>query len=340
MGLRLDGASRLNRYGVVVAAVLCCLAFSGGHLTGGTTLRLTQTISLSGVAGRIDHLAVDAFGKRLFVCALGNDTVEVIDLQKAARVHSIAGLGNPQGVGYAPGAGRLYVTNGKDGICNIYDGKSFALLGHVDFKDDADNVRYDNATRKIYVGYGKGGLGIIDTETGKNVGSIRLPGHPEAFVLETQGPRIFVNTPTARDVAVVDRAQARVIANWATDGASSNFPLALDEANHRLFVGCRSPARLVVLSTESGSVVTTIATSGDIDDVFYDEKRHCLYAICGAGRLDIIEQIDRDSYKASAPFETAAGARTGLFVPELNSVFVAVPHRGSHEAEIRRYTVE
>ena len=324
-----------------IATTLVLLFSSFGvSNAGGAALRIDQTIPLPEVEGRIDHLAVDVLANRLFVCALGNNSVEVIDLQKGERVRSIARLGTPQGVAYALASGRLYVANDKGGICNIYDGKSFVPLGSVDFKDDADNVRYDNAADRIYVGYGKGDLGIIDAKTAKCVGSIKLPAHPEAFVLEKEGPRIFVNVPTARRIAVVDRAQGKVIAAWKSDGAFANFPIALDESNHRLFIGCRFPAKLVVLNTDSGSVVTSIEISGDTDDIFYDAKRHRLYAVCGDGSVDVIDQVDRDNYKASAKIETASGARTGLFVPELSALFVAIPHRGSQGAEIRRYAVE
>jgi DNA-binding beta-propeller fold protein YncE len=322
----------------VVVFLGLCVPFTA--FAGSPVLRLVQKISLTGVEGRIDHLAVDASGNRLFVCALGNNTLEIIDLRKGERVHSFAGLGSPQGVGYASAAARLYVSNDQDGACNIYDGKSFALLGQVSFKNDADNMRYDRPSGRMYVGFGTGGLGIIDTSSGKSVGAIGLSGHPEAFVLETKGPRIFVNIPTAHCVAVVDRTQARVIANWTMEDASANFPMGLDETNHRLFVGCRSPARLIVLDTESGRVVQTIGISGDADDIFWDEKRHCLYVICGAGRVDLIEQQDRGGYRAIASLETSAGARTGLFVPELHSLFVAVPRQGNHDAEIRRYAIE
>lgn len=326
---------------IATAGAMCfCFPLAGGHTVSAAALRVAQTIPLSGVEGRIDHLAVDVPANRLFLCALGNNSVEIIDLKKGERVHSIAGLGNPQGVAYAFAQGRLYVANDKEGACNIYDGESFALLGRIDFKDDADNVRYDSAAKRIYVGYGKGDLGIVDAETGKSVGSITLAGHPEAFVLEKDGTRIFINIPTARQVAVVDRAQGKLIATWKSLGAFANFPIALDESNHRLFIGCRLPAKLVVLNTESGAVVTSIGISGDNDDIFYDEKRHRLYAICGEGSVDVIDQIDRDTYRAMSTTETASGARTGLFVPELRSLFVAVPHRGNQVAEIRRYAVE
>ena len=141
-------------------------------------------------------------------------------------------------------------------------------------------------------------------------------------------------------MAVVDRDKGEVIATWKTDLAFGNFPMALDEANHRLFVGCRLPSRLVVLNTDSGDVVAKIDISGDPDDLFYDSKRHRIYAICGAGKIDVIEQIDANSYKPSTKIDTAPGARTGLFVPESDTLFVAVPHRGSQQAEIRCYRVE
>ena len=325
-------------------ALAIVIAVVGDHLAaaepGGAGLELKQTISLSGVEGRVDHLALDAAGDRLFVCALGNNTAEILDLRKGQRIHSIAGLGSPQGIAYIPELDRLFIANDKGGICKIYDAKSFQPVGEIDLKDDADNVRYDDSSKRVYVGFGSGGIGIINAVDGKQVGSIKLAAHPEAFELERQSHRIFVNVPNARHVAVVDRDKGEVIATWRTDLAFGNFPIALDEANHRLFVGCRIPSRLVVLNTESGDVVAKLGISGDSDDVFYDSKRHRLYAICGAGKIDIIEQTDANNYKAVAKIDTADGARTGLFVPERDSLFVAVPHRGSQSAEIRCYQVK
>lgn len=222
----------------------------------------------------------------------------------------------------------------------MYDAKSFQLIAKVDFQDDADNMRYDSATKQIYVGFGSGGIGIINATDGKRVGSIKLAAHPEAFVLEKAGRRIFVNVPNASHVAVIDRDKREVTARWKTDGASANFPMAFDETNHRLFIGCRNPAKLVVLNTDSGDVVTTVDISGDPDDVFYDAKRRRLYAICGAGYVEIIGQADPNTYKPGAKVPTANGARTGLFVPERDALFIAVPHRGTQAAEIRQYRVQ
>ena len=321
-------------------ALLSCGAVFTAYAQTEVPLKLTQTIPLPGVEGRIDHLAVDLAGHRLFLCALGNNTVEVIDYEKGARIHSIAGLGAPQGVAYVPETNRIFVANDKDGLCNVYDGKSFALLGSAKLEDDADNVRYDSAAKLIYVGFGKGGLGVLDAQSGKRITALKLSGHPEAFALEKNGPRIFVNVPTARHVAVVDRKKGEVTATWKTDWAFANYPLALDETSHRLFVGCRLPPKIVVLNSDSGAVVTSFKIGGDADDVFYDAARHRLYAICGEGTADVIDQINRDTYKMFAKIPTVSGARTGLFVPELNSLFVAVPHHEKQTAELRRYAVE
>src|SRR6266516_857362 len=304
------------------------------------TFKLKQTIALPGVEGRIDHFALDVAGERLFVCALGNNTVEILDLRKGERIHSITGLGAPQGIAYIPELNRIFVANDKGGICKIYDGKSFEAVGELDFKDDADNVRYDDTTKKVYVGFGSGGIAVVNAPDGKQIGSIKLSAHPEAFELEKTGKRIFANVPNSRHVAVIDRDKSAVVAIWKTDLAFANFPMALDEAHHSLFIGCRMPSKLVVLNTDSGDVVAKIDISGDPDDVFYDRKRHRIYAICGAGKVDIIEQTDANNYKALTKIDTANGVRTGLFVPERDTLFVAVPHRGSQQAEIRCYQVE
>ena len=325
-------------------ALVIAIAAVGNYLdaaeSGDPPLQLKQTIALPGVEGRIDHFALDPAGDRLFVSALGNNTVEVLELGKGQQIHSIAGLGAPQGIAYIPELGRLFVANDTGGVCRMYDAKSYQTVGEMNFKDDADNVRYDDSSKRIYVGFGSGGIGIINAADGKQIGSFKLSAHPEAFELEKQGNRIFVNLPNARQVAVIDREKGAVIATWKTNGAFGNFPMAFDEANHRLFVGCRIPSKLVVLNTESGEVIGKIDISGDSDDVFYDSKRHRIYAICGAGKIDIIEQTDANNYKTLSKIDTANGARTGLFVPERDNLFVAVPHRGSQAAEIRCYQIK
>jgi DNA-binding beta-propeller fold protein YncE len=295
---------------------------------------------LTNVEGRIDHLGIDLARERLFVCALANGTVEILDLHKDRREHSIIGLGAPQGIAYLPWLDRLVIANKHGGVVKFYDGKSFQFLSQLSLGDDADNVRYDEVAKRVYVGFGDGGIAMIDPATGKQIGSIKLSAHPEAFELERQGTRMFVNLPNSRQVGLIDRKEGKLIKTWRTDAATGNFPMALDEPNHRLLIGCRLPPKMVVLNTDSGEVVARTDLSGDPDDIFHDGERHRFYVICGSGEIDVIEQADPNSYKISAKIETAPGARTGLFVPDRQTLFVAVPHRGTQEAEIRIYQVE
>lgn len=300
-------------------------------------LRMVQTIPLPNVEGRIDHLTVDLKGQRLFIAALGNNTVEIVDLRAGERTQSIRGLQEPHGVSFIPEFNKLFVANGKSGACDVFDGSSLKHVKSVKLSDDADNVRHDVAAGRIYVGYSNGALGIIDAASGDRIGEIKLEGHPESFQLEKSGPRIFVNIPTAKQIAVVDRQKRAVIVAWPTGDAAANYPMALDEAHHRLFVGFRKPARLVVFDTESGKVVANLESPGDADDIFYDSSRRRVYVSGGEGSIGIFQQKDADHYESMPKIPTAAGARTALFVPELNRLYLAVPHRGSQRAEVRVY---
>jgi YVTN family beta-propeller protein len=299
-------------------------------------LRLEKTIELPEVQGRIDHLSVDVKGQRLFVSALGNNTVEVIDLKASKRLKTIGGLREPQGVLYVPATDRLYVANAKDGSVQVFDGSSYAALKTLDYGDDADNLRYDAGRKRIYVGYGGGALGEIDEENNK-AGEIKLDAHPESFQLEKDSPRIYVNLPGSRKVAVLDREKRAAIATWSTGMALSNYPMALDQANHRLFVITRLPARLLVFDTNSGQVVQRLTAVGDCDDVFYDQTRKRIYTIGGEGSIYVFEQQDADHYKESARLTTVPGARTGFFSPELDRLFLAVRRHGDQVAAIRVY---
>jgi DNA-binding beta-propeller fold protein YncE len=280
-------------------------------------------------------MAADFAGQRLFVAALGNNTVEVLDLKAGATIQSLSGFAEPQGITYVPEYNCVFVANGQDGTCRILDGQSFKTIASVQCGEDADNVRYDAKAGRIYVGYGDGALVALDAKTGGKLADIKLAGHPESFRLESSGPRIFVNVPKADQIAVVDRQEGKVNSTWPLKEAKANFPLILDEANHRLFAGCRNPARLLVFDYAAGRLVTSIPISRDTDDLFYDNANKLLYISCGQGAIEVIRQTDADHYTALQPVGTAAGARTSLFVPELKIFCLAVPHRGGQSAEIR-----
>lgn len=308
-------------------------------LAGGQTpslLRLEKTVELPDVQGRIDHMSVDVKGQRLFVSALGNNTVEVIDVKEGKRIKTIAGPREPQGVLYVPDNDRLYVANGKDGSVQIYDGTSYALLKTMEYGDDADNLRYDFGRRRVYVGYGSGAIGEIDNQDEK-AGEIKVDAHPESFQLSKDDSRIYVNLPKSRRVAVLDRDKHSIIATWGTGMAFANYPMALDETDHRLFVVTRFPARMLVFDANSGKTIQSLPVIGDCDDVFYDKARKRIYASGGEGGISIVEQKDADRYADAGRIATVKGARTSFFSPDLDRFFLAVRRQGSQPAAIRIY---
>ena len=305
----------------------------------GAPLRLEKTIILSDVQGRIDHMSIDGENERLFVAALGNNTVEVVDLKQAKRVHSIPGLHEPQGVLYLPALKRLFVANGEDGTVRIFDGSSYAGVKTIRLRDDADNIRYDAERHLIYVGHGRGGLAVLQ-EDGTKSTDIALDAHPESFRLEKSGSHIFVNLPDSRKIAVINRRKGSVITSWGTAGGLSNYPMALDEADHRLFVVCRAPAELLVLDTGTGRIVAKLPSVGDCDDVFYDAAQKRIYASGGEGAVSVFQQQDADHYREIARVVTVKGARTSFFSPELHHLYVAVRRQGGESAAIRVYATE
>src|SRR5712692_514484 len=301
-------------------------------------LTLVGSIDLPRVEGRIDHLALDAANQRLYVAALGNNTVEVLDVRAAGtHLKSLPGFREPQGIAVVADTKAVAIANGQGEGVQLVSADDYRPGPMVRLGDDSDNVRYDPSAKRVYVGFGSGALAAIDPAAAKVLAEAKLAGHPESFQLERSGSRIFVNVPTADHIAVVDRRGMKVVATWPVVGAKSNFPMALDEANHRIFVGCRRPAKVLVYDTTSGREVGSFDIVGDTDDLFYDAARKRLYVSGGEGFIDIFEQPDTNRFGRVAHVATAAGARTSLFVPEQNRLYLAVPHRGAQKAEIRIY---
>jgi DNA-binding beta-propeller fold protein YncE len=328
---------RLLLHDIIFLLALLSALSASGDVPG--PLHLEKEIPLSDVEGRIDHFSADEGGQRLFIAALGNGSVEIVDIRKGERTAEIKGLDEPQGVYYDSKTGRLYVATGRDGKLRIYDGKSLNLQETLEFGNDADNVRYDRQTGDIWVGYGHGGLGIVNS-AGQKIGLISLGSHPEAFLFEGTGNRVYVNVPKQFGITVIDREKREVIAKWGVGGALANYPMALDDLDKRLFAGCRVPARLVVLDTSSGRIVGTLPTVGDTDDVFYDTVRRQVYVIGGEGAVEIFRQRDPDHYESVGRTNTVIGARTGFFLPNSNRLYVAAPHRGSQAAKVLVYAVD
>jgi DNA-binding beta-propeller fold protein YncE len=286
------------------------------------------------VSGRIDHLAYDPAHQRLFVAALGNDTVEVIDSAKGEPLRSLTGFHKPQGIAYVPDAKAVAVANGDTGTLALLDADTLATRWTVRVADDADNVRYDAQARRIYVA-AVGGLFAVDPVSGKALGRIPIDGHPESFQLETSGSRTYANLPGLLSSQIVAGDRRTMATDARSDpGCGANYPMALDEATSRLFIGCRRPARLAVVDVHTGTPVASVEIVADTDDLFYDAERRRVYVIGGEGFVDVFER-QGDTMRRVDRIATRAGARTGLWVSAVSRLFIAVPARGAEGAEIR-----
>jgi DNA-binding beta-propeller fold protein YncE len=308
-------------------------------------LVFTEAIPLEAAKGRFDHFAL---GRGvLFVSALGSNALEAINIGGRVLEHTIASLPDPQGVAFAPDSNKLFVASGR-GKVYVYDAKTYEPITSIDFEGGADNMRYDGATKRVYLGCGddekSGAIAMIDSATNHRLDEeYKLGGEPESFQLEQSGPNIYVNVPDLKQVVVVNRA-TKQIAHWPLKGVASNFPMALDEADHRLFVGVHSPPRLAVLDTNSGRVVALLPSVQDSDDLYFDAARKRVYMPGGEGFIDVFQMTDPDHYTLLARIPTAIGARTaGYFGKQgkgFDRFYLAVPARGGQPAEVRIYTVQ
>lgn len=296
-------------------------------------LQLEAKIPLGDVRGRIDHMAIDVKRQRLYVAELGNDALGIVDLVQRKLIRTIGGLKEPQGVGYEPSTDTLCVANAGDGSVRMFEGSDYKATGQIELGSDADNIRVDAAVNRVFIGYGNGALAVIDPVTRSKVGDISLKGHPESFQIDPDTSQIFVNIPDARAVEVVDRVSRKQIASWPMTGHGGNFPMALDRVRRQVLVVFRSPAELSLFSMAGGKPIATTETCGDADDVFIDANRGRVYVSCGAGFLDVFE-MKADAYRQSARTPTSSGARTSLFVPELDRLLVAVRASSGEAAAI------
>ncbi len=285
-------------------------------------LVLERTIALAGVSGRIDHMAFDPGRGRLLVAELGNGTVDVIDLTSGRIVHRFDGLREPQGIGYAPAADVIAIASAGDGSVRLFRAGDFVPMATIALGDDADNIRLEPLSGHLVVGYGAGGLAVIDPASGSVLGRVKLAAHPESFQISPDGRRTMVNVPDAQQIAVVDLASDRQLATWRVAGLRANFPMARDQAGDVIATVFRDPPRLVLLDARSGAMKANMQTCDDADDVFFDPKRDRIYLSCGDGRVDVFVK-DAAGYRQASMVETAAGARTSLFVPTMDRLFVA-----------------
>ncbi len=321
-----------------------------------------------GVPGRIDHMAYDQVTKRLFVAALENGSVEVLDLDAGRRVQSIAGLSRPQGAAVISSTGCAAIACGGDGTLHVFDTRSLKETKVIEVGADADNVRYDPKADVVFVSYGStngGAIAIYEPHNWRRLREIRFTSRPESFQFDPAGERVFANLPRGvravedGSVAVANRRDGSIETLIALPGRARNFPMAFDAANERLFIASRRPARLIVIDTRSRTVVAEAPCTDDSDDLFYDAMTGRVLVIGGGFRPDLQEPgtaspcspagemgaLDVFAVAASGALArldtipTARHARTGLFVPSRRAIYIAVSFHENREAEILEYQV-
>ena len=322
----------------IKGAVLVLAALFGTASALAQSLTLTRAFDLPAVAGRIDHLDIDLEGSRLFIAALAAGSLDVVDLASGRRIARFMPLSQPQGVTYLSARHRVVIASGGTGRVDAYETAPSAVAS-ISRLDDADNIRFDARSDRLFVGYGRA-LAVLDSRTLAVTQTIELPGHPEAFELEPSGRRVFVNVPSAGQIVVVDRQSATIASTWPVTHASGNFPMALDATSDRLHITTRRPSLLQAYETTTGKRVAEVPICDDADDLFFDARRQQLYVVCGQGVVDIVHWHATDRYEVVAQVRTAPGARTGLFVPSLSTLFVAVPARAGEVAQIRVYSIK
>jgi DNA-binding beta-propeller fold protein YncE len=303
---------------------------------GQPRLELVQTIPLQGKAGRLDHLALDARGLRLFVANLSNASLDVVDLRAGKLLKQIPGQRKIQGVAYVPDLDRIFVGNGDDGVCNVFAGKNYALLKSIKLLG-ADNVRYDPNSGRVYVSHAEKALTALDAKTMEVVATVQLPGPPEAFQLDPAGQRLYLNCHSPAQVAVIDLKASKVVSTYPLKDTKANYPLAFDAAGQRIFVGCRQPPRILVLDARTGQQQTQEDIPKDTDDLFHDDRRKRLYATCGEGYLAVIEERAPDRFEVVKRITTAKLARTGLFDPASGRLYAVLPAHDGKGPLVRVY---
>ena len=317
----------------MLAALIGMLLTAASRAEDPAPLVFEAKIPLGAVTGRIDHFAFDADRQLLFVAERGNDSVGIVDLKERKVLRRLGGLSEPQGVAYHAATSTLYAANAGDGSVHLFQGPDFTPAGRIELGDDADNIRIDSWRNRIVVGYGKGALAAIDPASRSKVADIPLKGHPESFQFNETGSRIFVNVPQAREITVVDAGAGRQISALDTAGAGSNFPMTVDVDEHRLLVGFRSPAKLMVFATRTGRLEGSFDLCRDADDIFVDPQRRRLYVSCGEGVIDVLAQTS-DGYERVARIPTVAGARTSLFAVAADRLYLGVRATAAEPAAI------
>lgn len=316
-------------------ALVVALAFTFGarinaQSGGSAPLRLLHTTPLPGFHGDLDHFAVDLKGGRLFSTAEVHKTVEVFDLKSGDRIHSITGFDTPHAMVFRPDKNRLLVADGgSPGMVRLIDGKTYQIVDNITLPPYVDSAEFNPVTKEFYV-ESRGPdpkadthtISVIDADNFKHTGDFTLPGRrSEAMTFDRAGKTMYVNLTD--EIGVVDLPSRKLSATWPVPNAHVQNSMALDEPHHRLFIATRNPPTFFVYDTGSGKVVASYPCVGVNDDMTFDAKRKRIY-ITGDGATSVFAQRDADHYEHLADVPTGYRAKTSLYVPELNRLYIGV----------------
>jgi DNA-binding beta-propeller fold protein YncE len=332
----------MARQRCVIVTLAYFVSFSLALAENGPALKLVQTIPLPEVDGRIDHFAIDLKGRRAFLAALAKNTIEVVDLRAGRVIYTLPGFAKPQGVLFVPKLNKLFIASGADGSVKTIDGTTLAVIHAASVSLGADAIDYDPRSKEMYVGSGggdankeEGDLTVFSVASGAQVAVLTTDAHAGSSVVEGHGERVFVLVPEKAEVVVLDRKTRAQLAKWTIPGIQKDVAIAVDERSHRIFLGVRTPASIVVLDSNSGAVVASVPTVATLDGLSFDSTTRRIYTSGGEGFVDVTQQIDADHYERIARIPTGPIARTSVFVPEWRRLYVAVPRDKERGAELR-----
>jgi DNA-binding beta-propeller fold protein YncE len=330
----------------LVAALILGFSVSLASAESGVALKLVQSIPLPDIDGRIDHFSIDVKGRRAFLAALAKNTIEAVDLKAGRVIQTLPGFAKPQGVCFVPELNKLFVATGMDGALKTLDGTTLQVVHTAHVSLGADAIGYDPRSKYLYVGSGggdankaTGDLTVFNAATGAQVAAIITDAHAGGSIVDRRGRHLYVLVPEKAEVVVLDRETRAQVAKWTIPGVQKNVALDLDAKNHRLFLGVRIPASVVVLDSNTGAVVASVPTVATLDGLFYDPAMRRIYTTGGEGFIDVTQQIDADHYDRIARIPTGPNARTSAFVPEWRRLYVAVPRDKDRGAELRAFEV-
>ncbi len=298
---------------------------------GETVLVLQGRTELPGYTGDFDHFAVDLQANRLFLAAEDHGTLEVFDLRSGKHLKSVSGFETPHSIFLVQRTHRLLITDGSESI-KLLDAGSLTPVGTIKLHPGADSIGFDNGTGHLYVVTGgkdaklkESWLEEIDPVSTRKIGEVRLDAaHVEAMAIEQHGPHLYINVTDKNYLAVIDKAARRIVARWPIQGVAQNALAQLDEANRRLFIVARDPGTFIVLNSDTGARIASLAAPKRVDAEIFDVANRRVYAPGGEGYIGVYAEVDAGHFAELAQVPSSVGAKTAILVPELRRLYVAV----------------